>query len=287
MRLLSLFTGIGAFEKALKNLGVPYELVGFSEIDEYAVKAYCAIHGVSPDKNLGDITKIDTMKLHDIDLVTYGFPCQDISAAGQQQGFTSDDGTLTRSGLFFEALRVIQDTQPKIAIAENVKALTSKKFANEFKIVLQSLEDAGYNNYWQILNAKDYGIPQNRPRVFIVSIRKDIDTGTFTFPQAQSLTRCMKDLLETDVDEKYFLTADVQSFFISNSLAQESKGNGFRFTAVTGGGIAKCLTTRAGNRMDDNFIVTNLLSDICFTRQEVKNFEDYSVGEHSEREELF
>ena len=166
MKVLSLFSGIGAFEKALDNLQIPYELAGFSEIDKYAVKSYCAIHGVDESMNLGDITKIDEKALpKDIDLITYGFPCQDISLAGKQKGLFHDDGTQTRSGLFFEALRVIETTQPRVAIAENVKNLTGKKFKEQFKLVLKSLEEAGYTNYWKVLNAKDYGIPQNRESV--------------------------------------------------------------------------------------------------------------------------
>lgn len=144
IKYLSLFSGIGAFESALRNLNIDYELVGFSEIDKYAVKSYCAIHNISENKNLADITKIDETKLpSDIDLLTYGFPCQDISIAGKQKGFYNQDGSVTRSGLFFDALRLIQATKPKIAIAENVKNLVSKKFKNEFEVVLSSLEQAG------------------------------------------------------------------------------------------------------------------------------------------------
>lgn len=206
LKLLSLFSGIGAFEKALERLGIEYDLINFCEIDKYAIASYCAIHGVTESKNLGDITKVDTSVLpKDIDLITYGFPCQDISLAGQQKGF-EHEGERTRSGLFFEALRIIEDTKPKITIAENVKNLVSKKFAKEFGIVLSSLEQAGYNNYWQVLNAKDYGIPQNRERVFIVSIRKDIDDGKFKFPEKQELKLRLKDMLEDSVDEKYYLS---------------------------------------------------------------------------------
>lgn len=163
--------------------------------------------------NLGDITKIDTLEMDDnVDFITYGFPCQDISLAGKQKGF-EQNGELTRSGLFFEALRIIEDLQPKVAICENVKNLTSKKFSKEFCIVLQSLEEAGYNNYWQVLNAKDYGIPQNRERVFIVSIRKDIDNGSFEFPKPFELELRLKDMLEDQVDEKYYLSEDIQKRF--------------------------------------------------------------------------
>lgn len=139
--------------------------------------------------------------------------CQDISIAGKQKGFTNENGELTRSGLFFEALRIISETKPKIAIAENVKALTSKKFEKEFNIVLDSLNLVGYNNYYKVLNAKDYGIPQNRERVFIVSIRKDIDNGKFTFPQPFKLELRLKDMLEVEVDEKYYLSKEVQERF--------------------------------------------------------------------------
>lgn len=205
LRVLSLFSGIGAFEKALKNIGKDFELVNYCEIDKYASKAYSMIHNVSEDLNLHDVTKIDTSKLHDIDLITYGFPCQDISIAGRQRGFTDNKGNRTRSGLFFEALRIIEDTKPKYAIAENVKALTSKKFESEFETVLNSLNNAGYTNYYAVLNAKDYGIPQNRERIFIVSIRNDLNCGLFQFPIKRKLNVLLKDYLEKEVDDKYYI----------------------------------------------------------------------------------
>lgn len=206
MKVLSLFSGIGAFEKALDRLNIDYELVAFSEIDKYATKSYCAIHGVDESMNLGDITKVDENSLpKDIDLITYGFPCQDISLAGKQKGMFNDDGTQTRSGLFFEALRIIEATKPKIAIAENVKNLTGKKFKEQFELVLKSLEEAGYSNYWKVLNAKNYGIPQNRERVFIISIRKDIDKG-FEFPEGFPLELRLKDMLDDDVDDSFYIS---------------------------------------------------------------------------------
>ena len=133
--------------------------------------------------------------------------CQDISIAGKQKGF-EHDGERTRSGLFFEALRIIEFLQPEYAICENVKALTSKKFEKEFNTVLNSLAEVGYNNYWKVLNAKDYGIPQNRERVFIVSIRKDIDKGGFKFPEKMPLNIRVKDILENNVDEKYYINTE-------------------------------------------------------------------------------
>lgn len=256
MKVLSLFSGIGAFEKALDRLNIDYELVAFSEIDKYATKSYCAIHGVDESMNLGDITKVDENSLpKDIDLITYGFPCQDISLAGKQKGMFNDDGTQTRSGLFFEALRIIEATKPKIAIAENVKNLTGKKFKEQFELVLKSLEEAGYSNYWKVLNAKDYGIPQNRERVFIISIRKDIDKG-FEFPEPFPLKLRLKDMLDDEVDEKFYLDS-TKEYFIKHSFESEEKGNGFRFAphVKKNANVAKTVTTRAGGRMDDNFVM--------------------------------
>ena len=217
IKLLSLFSGIGAFEKALDNLGIGYELVGYCEIDKYASKSYSAIHGVSEDMNLWDVTKVDEKALpKDIDLITYGFPCQDISLAGKQKGLFNEDGTKTRSGLFFDALRIIEETKPRVAIAENVKNLVGKKFNAQFQVVLASLEAAGYNNYWAVLNSKDFGIPQNRERVFIVSIRKDIDNGMFEFPKGFPLEKRLKDVLEQTVDDKYYLDGKYESILKIN-----------------------------------------------------------------------
>jgi DNA (cytosine-5)-methyltransferase 1 len=245
MKLLSLFSGIGAFEKALDKLGIPYELVAFCEIDKYASKSYQAIHGVPESKNLGDITKVDEKQLpKDIDLITYGFPCQDISIAGNQKGLFNADGTQTRSGLFFEALRIIEETKPRVAIAENVKNLTGKKFAGQFKLVLESLEQAGYNNYWKVLNAKDFGIPQNRERVFIVSIRKDVDNGTFQFPTCFPLMLRLKDVLDEEVDERYYISDVALAGFIAHKERNQAKGNGFGFNVKSSEDVAPTIRAR-------------------------------------------
>lgn len=149
--------------------------------------------------------------------------CQDISTAGKQKGFVDEHGNSTRSGLFFEALRIIKDIKPKYAIAENVKALTSKKFTSEFQTVLTSLNNVGYNNYYKVLNAKDYGIPQNRERIFIISIRKDIDDGFFVFPNPVPLRMRLKDLIETNVDERYYLTDDQVKRITTSNYMQNKR----------------------------------------------------------------
>lgn len=255
LRFISLFSGIGAPEAALSRMGVDYELVNFCEIDKYAVKSYCAIHGVDESKNLGDITKVKESNLpKDIDLICYGFPCTDISVAGKQQGLFTDDGSLTRSGLFFDALRIIKAVKPKIAVAENVKNLVGKAFTEEFRLVLSSLEAAGYNNYWQVLNSKHFGVPQNRERVFIVSIRKDIDNGRFTYPTPFALTKRLKDLLETNVDEKYYLSDNMVNYLYRVSESNKARGNGNVYSPSDVEGCSKTITTKEGSLVKDNFI---------------------------------
>ena len=143
--------------------------------------------------------------------MTWGFPCQDISVAGKLKGVEIG----TRSGLYYEGIRILKETMPKYLIIENVKNLTSKRFKETFDMILKDLEDAGYNNYWRVLNAKNFGVPQNRERVFIVSIRKDIDTGTFEFPTEFDNGLRLKDILENEVDEKYFLSENMIKGFIA------------------------------------------------------------------------
>ena len=249
IKLLSLFSGIGAFEAALRRGGYDFHVVNYCEIDPYAARAYSQIHGISEDYNLHDVRQVNTLLMDNINLMTWGWPCQDISVAGKQRGFKDNDGNLTRSGLFFQGLRILTELQPEYAIAENVKALTGKKFTAEFETVLTSLDKAGYNNYWKVLNAKDFGIPQNRERVFIVSIRKDIDTGAFTFPEKQPLTLRVKDLLEPVVDEKYYINNERAESLIRQILAKTDIGGGIAVVDSTINnpnvkGISNCITAR-------------------------------------------
>lgn len=201
IKVNELFSGIGAFRKALEDLEIPHEIVGISEIDKYAIKSYEAIYGGT--RNYGDISGID--KLDYADLWAYGFPCQDISVAGRGAGIVKGE---TRSGLLYEVERLLLKSQksdelPKYLIMENVKNLVSKKFMADFERWLEFLESLGYTNHWRVLNAKDYGIPQNRERVFCISILGDKD---FVFPEKQPLKLRLKDLLEDEVDEKFYLS---------------------------------------------------------------------------------
>lgn len=201
MRVLELFGGIGACSKALERLNINCEIVDYVEIDKYAVKSFNAIHNTNFEPQ--DITQWD--KNIDVDLIMHGSPCQDFSLAGLQAG--GDEGSGTRSSLMYETIRIVKKLKPKYVVWENVKNLLSKKHKHNFDIYIYMLEQLGYKSYYQVLNAKDYGIPQNRERVFTISIRNDIDKE-FIFPAKQELKLRLKDMLEDEVDEKYYLSDD-------------------------------------------------------------------------------
>lgn len=198
IKLLSLFSGIGAFEKALTNLQIDFEIVNYCEIDKYASAAYSAIHTIPESKNLGDIAKIDIEHIPNFNLMTWGFPCQDISVAGHQKGIHKG----TRSGLYYEAYKILAYHRPKYSIIENVKNLTGKKHIKQFEMILEDLSKLGYTNYYKVLNAKDYGVPQSRERVFIVSI---LGGEHFYFPEMFDNGIRLKDLLEDKVDERFYI----------------------------------------------------------------------------------
>lgn len=252
IKYLSLFSGVGAFEKALERQNIEYELIGFSEIDKYAIKSYCAIHKIDESKNYGDISKIEPSTLPDFDLMTWGFPCQDISVAGKGKGIVKGE---TRSGLYHVGYEILKEKLPQYSIIENVKNLVGKKHRKDFDMILNDIEDLGYNNYVKVLNAKHYGIPQNRERVFIVSIRKDIDTNTFKFPEPQILEKKLKDVLEKEVGEKYFLSEKaIKTFSCMKNRNGYIRGEKFKPHDVEVSDAAFSVTTR-NDRDTSNFIL--------------------------------
>lgn len=210
LKVIELFSGVGTQRMALRNLGIDHEVVAMCEIDKFAIQSYEAIHGST--HNLGDITQVDPTTLPDFDLLTYSFPCQSLSAAGKQEGLIRGK---TRSGLLYECEKIIEAKKPRFLLLENVKALVGTKFKPQFDEWLAYLEGLGYTNYWQVLNAKDYGIPQSRERVFVVSILGEHEP--YEFPKPIPLTKCVADyedknatkravspLLLPYFDEKYF-----------------------------------------------------------------------------------
>lgn len=199
IKVFEAFAGYGSQSMALRRLGIDFEVVGISEIDKYAIQAYMAVHGDTP--NYGDISKIDWSSVPDFDFLTYSFPCTDISTAGQQKGLAEGSGT--RSSLLWECRKAIEAKRPKYLLMENVKNLVSKKFTPYLKEWLRFLEGQGYSNHTKVLNAKDFGVPQNRERVFMVSI---LGEASFHFPKPFTLGKRLKDVLEKDVDESFYLS---------------------------------------------------------------------------------
>lgn len=199
VRVLELFAGIGACSKALTRLGIEHEIVDAVEIDKYAIQSFNAIHGTNFEPQ--DITQWG--KDIKVDLIMHGSPCQDFSVAGLNKG--GDKGSGTRSSLMYETLRIVEKLKPKYVIWENVKNLLSKKHRHNFGAYIEAMDKLGYHSQYQVLNAKDFGVPQNRERVFTVSIRNDLNVD-FKFPEPQELTIRLKDVLEPQVDEKYYLS---------------------------------------------------------------------------------
>ena len=221
-----------------------WELVNFCEFDQYATKSYCAIHNVPEAKNLGDITKVDETKLEPFTMICGGSPCQDFSVAGKQKGSVwtckdcgheynpltvhwserhkcpncaSENLEKTRSSLLVEYLRVIRANKPKFGMYENVKNIVGKQFKETtFKLFTDELEEYGYNVYWKVLNSKNYGIPQNRERVYLIFIKKELDNDKFKFPEPFDNDIWLKDILEDEVDEKYYISEDKVKKFLQN-----------------------------------------------------------------------
>ena len=233
LRLIELFAGIGSQTQALTNIGIAHKVVAISEIDKYAIQSYEAMHGKA--NNLGDIRKIE--ELPDADLWTYSFPCQDISVAGKGAGIKEG----TRSGLLFEVERLLRvasekGTLPKYLLLENVKNLVSKKFKADFDKWLDFLAELGYTNYWKVLNAKDYGIPQNRERVFCISIRGKHEP--FVFPKPKELTIRLRDMIDEMVDEKFYLKESTIRSILRSTF------NSRRDSIRPGDGLANTLLAR-------------------------------------------
>ena len=255
VRVLELFAGIGACSKALERLGVEHEIVDAVEIDKYAIKAFNAIHSTNFEPQ--DITKWD--KDIECDLIMHGSPCQDFSIAGKQAGGDKNSGT--RSSIMYETLRIVEKLKPKYVIWENVKNVLSKKHRHNFDAYQKAMEDLGYVNYFQVLNAKDYGVPQNRERVFTVSIRDDHKSTIierlnecFKFPARKPLTKKLKDILEGVVEEKYYLTEDRLAAIKVWENRQKENGRGFRFEVKDDNSIGRSVTTSGDRPCSTNYI---------------------------------
>lgn len=225
LRVVELFSGIGAQVEALKELGIEHEVIATSDIDKHANKGYEAIHGKV--NNLGDVTKIE--HLPDCDLLTYSYPCTSVSVAGKREGMLEGSGTA--SALLWEVGRLLNDMRerdalPEVLLMENVDAVLNQLNRPEFNRWIATLDAMGYCSSYRILNAKDYGTPQNRKRCFMVSTRS---LGKFEFPNPCPDGRVLRDVLEQDVPESYYLSEKRLRTFIAHAERNKEKGNGFGF----------------------------------------------------------
>ena len=216
IRLIELFGGIGSQAMALRDIGADFEYYRLVEFDKYAVQAYNAIHNTQHtthdirQTHAADLGIVETDKY--CYLMTYSFPCTDLSVAGKMQGMSKADwqnGNATRSGLLWEVERILKecDELPQVLLMENVPQVHAEQNRADFESWLNFLRGKGYHNFYKDLNAKDYGIPQNRDRCFCVSILSP-DFIEYDFPETVKLESVMKDYLEESVDEKYYINND-------------------------------------------------------------------------------
>lgn len=286
LRVLSLFSGIGAPEKALQDLGIDFELVNYCEFDDKASYAYSILHNVNMSLDLVDVENIDLdyarQALPDFDIMFFGSPCQDLSKQGKQRGLlknkedklpstwqleVDDLPELTRSGLIYRALQIALYKKPKFMIAENVANFTSKTFRKEFHSVIGNLQDMGYSFYFKKLVSSKFGIPQHRERVFMVMIREDVNIK-FDWPQTQDLTIKAEDwfLPPEQVSEDYYIPSD-----------KVEKLNRESFVANFKRDIISCITTKWGtpNANSQQTFIKDSKGIRCLTSEELMRFQGF------------
>lgn len=244
IRLIELFAGVGSQAKALSRLGANFEHYRVCEFDKYCINSYNAIHGT--DFVTSDITKINANDLGIVDtdkycyIMTYSFPCQDLSLAGKQKGMAK--GKNTRSGLLWEVERLLNECTelPQILLMENVTQVHGTKNKEHFDEWLAFLESKGYKNYWKDLNAKNFGIPQNRNRCFMVSV---LGEYSYEFPEEFPLALRLKDMLEDSVDEKFYLSGKMIDYLHDITKKNIARGNGNIYSPADVNDCSKCITT--------------------------------------------
>lgn len=244
IKMLSLFSGIGAPETALKNLGYEIDLINYCEIDKFASTSYQAIHNVEEDKNLKDVKLVNGSLLPQADLLFHGSPCTSFSMVGKQDG--AEKGSETASSLMWETVRIVKENKPKIVIWENVKAVLNKKHKPVFDEYIEELNHLGYSSSWKVINPRDLGEAQNRPRIFVVSILGDEE---FVFPEiSKSYQKTIGDYLEPNVDRKYILSKNSALMIKHPNFEGE-------FTILKPTDLAFCLVAKSGKAARTNNFV--------------------------------
>lgn len=282
IRLIELFGGIGSQAKALKNLGVEFTHYKLIEFDKYCIKSYNEIHNTNFETK--DITKTTANDLEIVDtnkydyILTYSFPCQDLSLAGNMRGMNKDKST--RSGLLWEVERILKECKelPQILLMENVTQIHNKKFINDFNLWIKTLEELGYSNYWKDLNSKNYGIPQNRNRTFMVSI---LGNYKYEFPKEKELKTKLYDYLEDNINKKYYLSENMIKY-ISNSGTKNFKVDTKINLEITRP-ITTCQNKRAGTT---NYICEDLPINFDLKNLKIKTWNEETKAFKTKEEDM-
>lgn len=261
LKLLSLFSGIGAFEKALDNIGVDYDLVGYSEVDDGYGRAvqdvYETLHEAN-GKYLGLVQNVQGENLGRIDIITHGSPCQNFSVAGTKEG--GDKGSGTQSSLMWETVRIVGEVKPKIVIWENVKGVLYESNIKNFNKYINELNKMGYISHHEVLVGSDYGAPQKRERIYVVSILGgSID---FEFPNPTNKNTVLRDILETNVDEMY----DVPISMIHGWINKKPPF-GDRFNLLKYDDVGYTLVAKGGRAVITNNYILKNESDYSLIRE--------------------
>lgn len=262
IRLIEMFAGIGSQAKALKNLGANFTHWKVLEIDKYALASYNAIHGTNFTPQDIKLTHAKDLEIVEREsytyILTYSFPCQDLSLAGKGKGMTK--GTNTRSGLLWEVERILNECNgnlPQVLLMENVPQVIGKKNIKDFQEWRRKLEQLGYSNYVQLLNSKNYGIPQNRNRCFMVSI---LGNYHYTFPKKIPLKLKLKDMLEDKVDEKYYLSDKMIQYVMKDGTKD------FHYKPEINLEIARPLTTEQNKRAGTTTYISDKMGGGCYKK---------------------
>ena len=257
LKSIDLFAGIGGIRLGFDNaFGEEIETVFVSEWDEYAQKTYKANFNDNFEI-AGDITAIDEKSIPEFDICLAGFPCQAFSMAGKHQGFNDDYKGKCRGTLFLDVARICEYHKPKVIFCENVKGLTIHDKGQTFKIIVDTFRNLGYKVFTKILNSKDFGVPQNRERIYIVCFREDIAPEEFVFPEGTDSTKCIRDIMEdAPIDPKYYLSDTYLNTLKAHKARHESRGNGFGYVVRDLDGISGTIVCggmgREGNLLKDS-----------------------------------
>lgn len=260
-KTIDLFAGIGGIRKGFDNaFGKNVETVFVSEWDQYAQKTYRANYKDDFDI-AGDITQIDEKDIPEFDICLAGFPCQAFSLAGKRMGFDDDYKGMCRGTLFQDVVRICEYHKPKVIFCENVKGLTIHDKGRTFKVIKNAFEQIGYDVYDKVLNSKDFGVPQNRERIYIVAFRKDIDSGDFEFPVGHNSNTTIRDIMEDkEVSVKYYLSTTYVDTLRRHKERHAAKGNGFGYEIRDLDGKAGAIVC-GGMGRERNLIIDNRLTN--------------------------